>query len=56
MSKPKQRYWKVTYTMHPPFGEGSCKVWADNAEKAIALAKSHQNIREITGVTIVGME
>jgi hypothetical protein len=42
--------------MYPPFGEGSCQVWADNAEKAIALAKSHQNIRVITGVTIVGME
>jgi len=56
MPKPKQRYWKVTYSMHPPFGEGSCKVWANDAEKAIALVKSHQNINEITSVTIVGME
>lgn len=56
MPRKKDRFWKETFTMLPPFAEGMIKVWAESAEKAIAYAKSTQNLNEITSVTIVGTE
>lgn len=54
--KTRDKLWKVTFLMIPPFSEGCIRVWAPDVDMAIKLARATQNLKEITSAVMVGRE